>query len=86
MPHLRRIGASASFFFNPGSVGLAYSHAQPEGTFHTDAWAEYAILTVDMSVISVEFRRVPYDVNTLIEVYRASGRPHAEDSMSQYQR
>lgn len=86
LPHVRRIGASDSFFFNPGSVGLAYSHAQPEGTFHTDAWAEYAILTVEGAGMSLEFRRVSYDVNTLIDVYRASGRPHAEDSIAQYQK
>ncbi len=85
LPHVRRIGASDSFFFNPGSVGFAFSHAQPEGSFHADAWAEYAILTVEGAVISLEFRRVPYDVNKLIAVNRASGRPHAGDSIAQYQ-
>jgi predicted phosphodiesterase len=86
LPHIRRIGASDSFFFNPGSVGLAYSHHQPEGTFRLDAWAEYAILTAENGVVSVEFRRVPYDVHTLIGVYRQSGRPHADDMIAQYQR
>jgi predicted phosphodiesterase len=86
LPHIRRIGASDSFFFNPGSVGLAYSHHQPEGTFRLDAWAEYAILTAENGGISVEFRRVPYDVNTLIEIYQQSGRPHVEDMIVQYQR
>src|SRR5262245_35647099 len=43
LQQLRRLGASESFFFNPGSVGLAYSHNQPEGQFRTDPWAEYAV-------------------------------------------
>lgn len=86
LPHVRRIGGSDSFFFNPGSIGFAYSPAQPEGTFHADAWAEYAILTIEGAGVSLEFRRVPYDVNTLIAVYQASGRPHTEDSIAQYQK
>lgn len=86
LPHLRRIGTSDSFFFNPGSIGFAYSHHQPEGTFHADAWAEYGILTVEGARVSVEFRRVPYDVNTLTAVYQASGRPHAAEAIVQYQK
>jgi predicted phosphodiesterase len=86
MPHMRRIGASDSFFFNPGSVGLAYSHNQPEGTFHADAWAEYAILTMEHGGVSLEFRRVPYDVQALITAYQTSGRPYAEDVIAQYQK
>src|SRR5215203_4700886 len=31
------------FFFNPGSIGFAYSHYQPDGQFFGDPWAEYAI-------------------------------------------
>lgn len=87
MQQIRRIGASDSFFFNPGSVGLAYSHQQSEADFHLDAWAEYAILTVEGTQsqrIALEFRRIPYDVNELLEVYRRSGRPYAEDASDQY--
>lgn len=84
MQQLRRI--ADSFFFNPGSVGLAYSHQQPEGSFHTDPWAEYAILTADGGKISLEFRRVPFDVSRLIDVYHASGRPHADEVIAQYTR
>ena len=81
---LRRIGEL--FFFNPGSVGFAYSHNQPDGQFLADSWAEYAILMSDMGQISLEFRRVPFDASELIRIYRESGRPFAEDAIAQYQR
>ncbi|HKY54636.1 MAG TPA: metallophosphoesterase family protein [Anaerolineales bacterium] len=74
------------FFFNPGSVGFAYSHYQPDGQFHADPWAEYAILTVEDSQTSLEFRRIPFDVEELIQIYRESGRPFAEDAIAQYER
>jgi len=74
------------FFFNPGSVGFAYSHHQPEGQFHADLWAEYAVLTVENGRTSLEFRRVPFDANELIRVYRESGRPFADEAIAQYQR
>jgi len=73
------------FFFNPGSVGFAFSHYQPDGQFRADAWAEYAILTVENGQTSLEFRRLPYDVDRLIDVHRQSGRPFADDAIAQYQ-
>lgn len=84
MQQIRRIGASDSFFFNPGSVGFAYSHNQPEGIFHADAWAEYAILTANDGQISLEFKRLSYDANAVIEIYRTSGRPYADQAIGQY--
>lgn len=80
---IRRIGEN--FFFNPGSVGLAYNHHQPDNQFRFDPWAEYAILTADHGQVSVEFRRVPYDVQRLIQVYHDSGRPFAQQAIAQYQ-
>jgi putative phosphoesterase len=74
------------FFFNPGSVGLAYSHYQPDGKFKVDHWADYAILSVENGQPSLEFRRVPFDADELIRIYRESGRPFAEDAIEQYQR
>ncbi len=74
------------FFFNPGSVGLAYSHYQPDGIFKLDHWADYAILTVENGQPSLEFRRVPFDVNELIRIYRESGRPFVDDAIEQYRR
>lgn len=86
MQQIRRVGTGESFFFNPGSVGFAYKHYQPDGNFSADAWAEYAVLTFSKGQTGVEFRRVPYDVATIIEIYRRSGRPHASEAISQYQR
>lgn len=80
----RRVGDT--FHFNPGSIGLAYSHHQPEGSFHADAVAEYAVLTVEEGRTALEFRRVPYRASDVIEIYRASGRPFADEAMAQYQR
>ncbi len=85
MQQIRRIGRSASFYFNPGSVGFAYSHQQPDDDFRAEAWAEYAILTAADQRVTLEFRRVPFDAGQLIDVYLNSGRPHAEDAVKQYQ-
>ena len=79
---IRRIGKY--FFFNPGSVGFAYSHSQPDDDFHADPWAEYAILTAENGQVSLEFRRVSFDAKELIRIYRESGRPFAEDAIAQY--
>lgn len=78
---VRRLGEN--FFFNPGSVGVAYSHHQPPGQMRVDSWAEYAVLGSNGQRVSLEFRQVPYDVPELVRVYRASGRPHAEDAIAQ---
>jgi len=72
------------FFFNPGSVGFAYSHNQPDDQFFADPWAEYAILTAENGQVSLEFRRIPFDANELIRIYRESGRPFVEEAAAQY--
>ena len=82
--YMRRLGADGRFFFNPGSVGLAYSHHQPDDDFQADHWAEYAILTSEGNRLALEFRRVPYDVTPLVEVYRTSRRPYADKAIAQY--
>jgi predicted phosphodiesterase len=80
--HMRRLGES--FYFNPGSVGFAYSHAQADDAFRADAWAEYALLSVEDGRMGLEFRRVPFDPGELIRTYRESGRPYAEEAIAQY--
>jgi hypothetical protein len=50
-----------------------------------DPWAEYALLTYRQGRLAVEFRRVDFGVASLIDLYRASGRPHADAAISQYQ-
>jgi predicted phosphodiesterase len=83
--YVRQFGAGGRFFFNPGSIGLAYSHHQPpEAGFRADPWAEYAVLTSEGERLALEFRRVPYDPAPLIEVYRTSGRPYADMAIAQY--
>jgi putative phosphoesterase len=79
---IRRIGDR--FFFNPGSVGLAYSHHQSEGSVRMDPWAEYALLIVERGQAALDFHRVPFDVERLIQIYHQSGRPFAEDADVQY--
>ncbi|MEW6404586.1 MAG: metallophosphoesterase family protein [Chloroflexota bacterium] len=81
---IRRLGKY--FFFNPGSVGFAYSHNQPEGEFHADPWGEYAILTAKDGQVSLEFRRVPFEAEELIRIYQDCGRPYTEVAIAQYQR
>lgn len=83
---MRRIGASGGLFFNPGSVGLVYDVLQPADQLQMYTWAEYAILTVEQGRFSLDFRRAPYDVEPLFQIYRASGRPHAETIIDQYRR
>lgn len=84
MQQIRRIGATDSFFFNPGSVGRAFSHHQPDGQFRSDPWADYAVLTVVGGRMALELRRVPFDVAALIATYQSSGRPHAEEAIAEY--
>jgi putative phosphoesterase len=86
MQQIRRIGTSDSFFFNPGSVGIAYTHYQADGDFRADPWAEYAMLNVHEGRVALEFRRVPYDAEVLLDIYRASGRPYFEDVVVQYRK
>src|SRR6185369_5148326 len=67
MQQIRRMGDT--FFFNPGSVGFAYSHQQPDDDFRADPWAEYAILTHEDGRLGLEFRRVPYNPDNMIAIY-----------------
>ena len=65
--HLQQVRRlDSSFFFNPGSVGFAYSHQQPEDRFKADPWAEYAILEYNGGQIHLEFRRIPYDAEEMV--------------------
>jgi predicted phosphodiesterase len=80
--HVRRLGDS--FYFNPGSVGFAYSHTQAEDGFRADPWAEYAVLSVEGGRVGLEFRRVPFETAGLIQAYRDSGRPFAAEAIAQY--
>lgn len=81
---IRHLGRT--FHFNPGSVGLAYRHDQAEDApFRADPWAEYAVLTHAQGRVTLEFRRVVYDIAPLLTAYQSSERPFAEEAMRQYQ-
>lgn len=73
----RRCGKA--YFVNPGSVGLAYDHHQPDDErFRCDPWAEYAIVTLEHGAVGVDFRRVPFDRQAVLREIEASGMPDAE--------
>jgi putative phosphoesterase len=82
---MRRLGNS--WYFNPGSVSLAYNWELSDrttGLARVDPWADYAIVTSDGPRLGITFRHVPYDVNELARIIRASGRPYAEEAISVY--
>ncbi|MFL5735246.1 MAG: metallophosphoesterase family protein [Chloroflexia bacterium] len=83
LQQVRRLGDS--FFFNPGSVGVAFNRHQPEENLRLDPWAEYAALISQGDRLALEFRRVPYDPAQLIRTTLSSGRPYADLSAAQYE-
>jgi putative phosphoesterase len=66
-----------SLFANPGSVGLPFADWPGGASMRVSPWAEYALATVNAGGLSLEFRRVEYDVAAAREAARASGMPHA---------
>lgn len=84
MQFTRRLRDSQNFFFNPGSVGVAYNHEQSGDRGLLDPWAEYALLTVNGMQVSLEFRRIPLDMDKMADIYRQSSRPFADEAMAQY--
>jgi len=79
---IRRVGDS--LFFNPGSIGVVYDYHLPDGQYHNDPWAEYAILSQEVDRLNLDFHRVPYDVKELIKIIESSGRPHASQMVANY--
>lgn len=83
---MRRLGAS--WYFNPGSVSLAYNWELSDlaqGQMKIDPWADYAIVSCEGASFGITFRHVPFDVDKLISIILASGRPYAEDAIALYQ-
>ncbi len=72
VPMLRRYGDAR--LVNPGSVGLPGTGA---ATPHNrdPSWAEYAVLSVLDDGVAIAFRRLPLDVDAMIERARACGMP-----------
>lgn len=84
LQYTRRLINSQNFYFNPGSVGVAYNHEQTGETNLLDPWAEYAILTIEKSSTHLEFIRVELDMDKMINIYQSSDRPFAHEAMGQY--
>ncbi|HET7856906.1 MAG TPA: metallophosphoesterase family protein [Gaiellaceae bacterium] len=63
---------------NPGSVGLPFERWPPSDRTRVLPWAEYAVLESRDGEISIDLRRVDYDVRPLLEATLASGVPHAQ--------
>lgn len=84
---MRRLGNS--WYINSGSVSLAYnwelSHMET-GKICVDPWSDYAIVSSEGECLGITFRHVPFQVDALSQVVRASGRPYAEDAIAVYQR
>jgi predicted phosphodiesterase len=79
---LRRLGNA--WYVNPGSVGLAYHWLLAETELRADPWAEYAIVTSEGGQLGVEFLHIPFDVEQLIEVITASGKPYPDSAIALY--
>ena len=76
LQQFRQLGET--FFFNPGSVSLPDRHDVSGGARRVNRWAEYAVLTVtDSGRESLEFCRVPYDVDRVLAMIDASGMPNS---------
>lgn len=83
--HLQQIRQlTETFFFNPGSVGLACNYELPEERFRREPWVEYAILSAADGAISLEFRKVPLPMETLREALATSGHPDTERVLREY--
>lgn len=74
----RRMGDG--YYVNPGSVGLPLDHHQSNDPPRADIHSEYAIVGVGGPAVTVDFRRVPFDVDELLRSVEESGLPNREDA------
>jgi putative phosphoesterase len=66
-----------SLYVNPGSVGLPFESWPPSESTRVLRWAEYAMLELEDGELSVDLRRVDYDVDGVLKLTLESGVPHA---------
>lgn len=78
IPMLRRY--QDAYLVNVGSVGLPGVNAgSPELPRNRHVrWAEYGVLTCEAGRLSIELRRIPLDMLTVLDAGRRSGMPHVE--------
>jgi putative phosphoesterase len=79
---LRRLGDS--WYFNPGSIGMAYNWERAKDGSKVDPWSDYAIISSEEACSGVTFRHVPFDVDELAHIIRTSGLPNAEATIELY--
>jgi putative phosphoesterase len=77
VPMLRRYRDMT--IINPGSVGAPTELDGSREPGRLTALCEYAIVDSHADNLSVEFHRVPLDVNAVLQSARASGMPHVEE-------
>jgi putative phosphoesterase len=78
---VRRVGDAQ--FVNPGSVGLSWDwDRRSNDELGVDRYACYAVLEER----SIEFRRVPFDVEPLLQLYREREVPGAEATIAEWTR
>ncbi len=70
---LRRV--NGTLWFCVGSVGLVYEQRHPPDPVPFLPWSEYAIVSDELEV---SFRRIPFDVEQLIDAARESDFPHLD--------
>jgi len=78
---LRRF--EATLWFCVGSVGLVYEHKEPLDPVPFRPYSEYALVSAES--LSVEFRRIPFDVDELLGVARAKDFPDYETWAAMWQ-
>ena len=83
--HLQQIRKVANgLFVNPGSVGAVFDIRLPQDQIRLSPWGEYAVLSIDATGVSIDFRRVNFDLNEMEAQVRRSGRPYGDELLAQY--
>jgi predicted phosphodiesterase len=74
----RRVGDA--LVLNPGRIGKDFAALLEGDNQDLDGNADYAVLSVEGSRLSLALHRVPYSLEELRRVTLESGMPHAEEA------
>jgi len=75
----------SKLIINPGSVGSAFKRVfVPSQTPELLPWAEYACLTCERGRVSVDLRRIPFDIDALTALLARSDIPIRDWWLEQY--
>jgi predicted phosphodiesterase len=75
-----------SLWLCAGSVGLVWEQREPLDEVPFQPWSEYAVLARENGRLSVDFRRIPFDVEELLAAARATDFPDVERWAAMWQR